>query len=154
MADWLVLSLVAMVLWGIVGLLQKVTTNRISADAVLIWDRIGYVVVLPLLVVNTHINSLGPKDMLIGTLDGITNSLGALFLYMSLESGAKASIAVPLTALYPLLTVLLAVVLLGERVRPLHWVGIILAVVAAILMSFETPAPARAKEPAALPAGQ
>ena len=99
MADWLLLSLVAMVLWGIVGLLQKVTTNRISADAVLIWDRIGYVVILPLLVVHTRLNNLGRKDMIIGTLDGITNSLGALFLYMSLESGAKASIAVPLTAL-------------------------------------------------------
>ena len=140
MAYWLMLSLVAMVLWGIVGLLQKVTTNRISADAVLIWDRIGYVVILPLLVIHTHLTNLGPKDMIIGTLDGITNSLGALFLYMSLESGAKASIAVPLTALYPLLTVLLAVALLGERVSPLHWVGIILAVVAAVLMSLETPA--------------
>jgi bacterial/archaeal transporter family protein len=142
MADWLMLSLVAMVLWGIVGLLQKVTTNRISADAVLIWDRLGYVVILPLLAVNTHIGNLGPKDVFIGTLDGITNSLGALFLYMSLESGAKASIAVPLTALYPLLTVLLAVVLLGERVKPLHWVGIIVAIAAGILMSFETPASA------------
>lgn len=140
MADWLMLSLIAMVLWGIVGLLQKVTTNRIPADAVLIWDRIGYVVILPLLVIHVRLNNLGPEDILIGTLDGITNSLGALFLYMSLESGAKASIAVPLTALYPLLTVLLAVALLGERVTPFHWAGIILAVVAAVLMSLETPA--------------
>ena len=149
MADWLMLSLVAMVLWGIVGLLQKVTTNRISADAVLIWDRIGYVVILPLLVIHTHLSNLGPKDIIIGTLDGITNSLGALFLYMSLESGAKASIAAPLTALYPLLTVLLAVALLGERVSPLHWIGIILAVVAAVLMSLETPVPATVELPKA-----
>jgi transporter family protein len=149
MADWLMLSLVAIVLWGIVGLLQKVTTNRISAEAVLIWDRIGYVVILPLLVINTRLtrlNNLGAEDIFIGTMDGITNSLGALFLYMSLESGAKASIAVPLTALYPLLTVLLAVGLLGERVKPLHWLGIILAIVAGILMSIETPTPAPAKE--------
>jgi transporter family protein len=143
MADWLMLSLVAIVLWGIVGLLQKVTTNRISADAVLIWDRIGYVVILPLLVINTRLNNLGARDIFIGTMDGITNSLGALFLYMSLESGAKASIAVPLTALYPLLTVLLAVGLLGERVKPLHWVGIILAIAAGILMSIETPTPTK-----------
>ena len=65
---------------------------------------------------------------------------------MSLESGAKASIAVPLTALYPLLTVLMAVVLLGERVSPMQWLGIILAVAAAILMSFETAAPTAAEE--------
>lgn len=143
MTEWLMLSLVAMVLWGIVGLLQKVTTNQISADAVLIWDRIGYIVILPLLVANAHLKDLGPKDIFIGTLDGLTNSLGALFLYMSLESGAKASIAVPLTALYPVLTVLLAVALLGERVSLSHWIGIILAVTAAALMSFETGAPRR-----------
>ncbi len=145
MAEWITLSLVAIVLWGIVGLLQKVTTNRITADAVLIWDRIGYLPVLPWLLINNHLNNLTPHDMIIGTLDGITNSLGAWFLYASLESGAKASVAVPLTSLYPLLTVLLAVVFLGERVRPLQWFGITLAVVAGVLMSLETPAPTRTK---------
>ncbi len=139
MTGWMTLSLIAVALWGVVGLLQKTTTNRISADAVLIWDRVGYVILLPFLIKGIHLSHVGPKDILIGILDGITNSLGALFLYLSLESGAKASIAVPLTALYPLLTVLMAMLLLGERVGRLHMVGIILAVVAAVLMSYETP---------------
>jgi transporter family protein len=144
MTEWMTLSLVAVVLWGIVGLLQKITTNHISADAVLIWDRVGYLILLPFLLADVHLLHVGPKDILIGTLDGITNGLGALFLYLSLESGAKASIAVPLTALYPLGTVLLAMFLLGERVGRLHMVGILLAVLAAVLMSYETPP--RAKE--------
>jgi bacterial/archaeal transporter family protein len=146
MTDWVALSLVAVVLWGIVGLLQKITTNHITADAVLIWDRVGYLSILPWLLAHTHLNNLGPRDFLIGTLDGVTNSLGAWFLYASLESGAKASIAVPLTSLYPLLTVILAVGFLGERVRPLQWFGIALAVVAGVLMSLETPAPSRTEE--------
>jgi bacterial/archaeal transporter family protein len=139
MADWLMLSLLSVVLWGIVGLLQKVATNYITADAVLIWDRIGYLPLLPWLLAITSLNNLGSRDFLIGILAGITNSLGAWFLYASLESGAKASIAVPLTSLYPLLTVILAVGFLGERVSPLQWVGIALAVVAGVLMSLETP---------------
>jgi len=142
MAEWVTLSLVAVVLWGIVGLLQKVTTNYITADAVLIWDRVGYLCLLPWLLATTSLRNLGSRDFLIGTLDGITNSLGAWFLYASLESGAKASIAVPLTSLYPLLTVLMAVSFLGEKVKPLQWFGIALAVVAGVLMSLETPAPA------------
>jgi len=140
MSQWVLLSLLAVVLWGIVGLLQKVTTNYITADAVLLWDRVGYLCLLPWLVATASLSHLGPRDFLIGTLDGITNSLGAWFLYASLRSGAKASIAVPLTSLYPLLTVLMAMGFLGEKVRPLQWFGIALALVAGVLMSLETPA--------------
>ena len=139
MAHWLWLSMIVVAFWGMVGLLQKITTNHISAEAVLIWDRIGYVGFLPFLLVGLHLSHLGPKDILIGTLAGIINSLGALYLYMSLRNGAKASIAVPLTALYPLITVLLAVVFLGERLNGRHWCGVALALVASVLMSIENP---------------
>jgi len=140
MAEWVTFSIAAVVCWGIMGLLQKLTTNYISADSVLIWDRVGYLVLLPWLLGTSHLNNMGPGDILIGTLDGIANGLGAWFLYASLENGAKASVAVPLTALYPLLTVLLAVLFLGEKPRPLQWLGIALAVVAGALMSREAPA--------------
>ena len=52
-----------------------------------------------------------------------------------LESGAKASVAIPLTSLYPLLTVLLAAVILGERPKILQWIGIALALMAGFFMS-------------------
>lgn len=146
MTDTIALSLIAVVLWGIVGLLQKVTTNYITADGVLIWDRVGYLCLLPWLFATTSLNNLGPRDLLIGTLAGIANTLGAWFLYASLESGAKASIAVPLTSLYPLLTVLMAMGFLGEKVRPLQWFGIALALIAGILMTLETPAGSRTKD--------
>ncbi len=53
MTETIALSLIAVVLWGIVGLLQKVTTNYITADAVLIWDRVGYLCLLPWLLATT-----------------------------------------------------------------------------------------------------
>jgi transporter family protein len=146
MTNSVTLTLIAVVLWGVVGLLQKVTTNYITADAVLIWDRVGYLCLLPWLLATTSLSNLGSGDLLIGTLAGIANSLGAWFLYASLESGAKASIAVPLTSLYPLLTVLMAMGLLGEKVKPLQWFGIALALIAGILMTLETPAGSRAKD--------
>ena len=138
MSGWVAFSLIAVCFWGIMGLLQKLSTNYISADSVLIWDRVGYLVLLPWLLGTVYFNNIGPRDVLVGTLVGITNSLGAWFLYASLESGAKASIAVPLTSLYPLLTVLLAVLFLGEKPKPLQWLGIALALVAGVLMSRES----------------
>jgi transporter family protein len=139
MAQWLWLSLIVVVLWGVVGLLQKISTNYISAGALLIWDRIAYVAFLPFLCVGLHLNRLEPTEILVGTLAGFINSLGALYLYKSLQNGAKASIAIPLTALYPLITVLLAVIFLRERLNGLHWVGVALAFVAAVLMAIESP---------------
>ena len=146
MAAWLWMALITVVLWGVVGLLQKVATTHISADAVLIWDRIGFVLVLPFLLIGLNLHILGPKDMLIGTAAGIINSLGALYLYKSLQSGAKASTAVPLTALYPLITVVLAVAFLGERLDRRHWFGVALALVASVLMSIESPPEKREEE--------
>jgi len=60
---------------------------------------------------------------------------GEWFLFKSLEHGGKASIVVPLTYTYPLITLLLAVALLGERLSPVKWIGICLAIVGAVLMS-------------------
>jgi transporter family protein len=131
-------SLLVIVLWGIVGLFQKLGTNRVSADSLLIWLMAGYVLLLPWLLATTSLSTLRGRDILIGTLAGITNGLGAWVLFASLESGAKASVAVPLTALNPLLTILLAMVFLAERLTPLQWVGIALAIIAGAMISYES----------------
>jgi transporter family protein len=52
-----------------------------------------------------------------------------------IEGSGAASIVVPLTALYPLVTVLLGYLFLGERLNPTQWLGVFLALVAAFLLS-------------------
>ena len=116
---WLLYSLIAVALWGVVGLLQKLGTNRISADSLLVWMMGGYLLLLPFLLPVAHLSALGSRDLLLGTLVGISNGLGAWALFASLANGAKASIAIPLTGLYPVVTVILALVFLHERPQPL-----------------------------------
>lgn len=132
---WLLFSLITIVFWGLMGLLQKLSTNWISADAVFIWSRFGFLPVLVWFLVTTSFRNLGAADYALGAMVGVTNALGAWFLYASLASGAKASVAVPLTSLYPLLTILLAVAILHERPKALQWVGIVLAMVSGYLLS-------------------
>jgi bacterial/archaeal transporter family protein len=139
MAEWIIFSLATIFFWGVMGLLQKLSTNWISADSVFVWSRVGYLLLVLWLLIATSMHNLGARDILIGIAAGVTNGLGAWYLYASLQSGAKASVAIPLTSLYPLLTVLLAVVILGERPKSLQWVGIGLALVAGVLMSLESP---------------
>jgi bacterial/archaeal transporter family protein len=146
MAEWVIFSLATIGFWGIMGLLQKLSTNWISADSVFIWSRVGYLPVLAWLLVTTSLHNLSLEDVGLGILVGLTNGLGAWYLYASLENGAQASVAVPLTSLYPLLTVLLAVGFLREHPKPLQWVGIGVAIVAGVLMSFESPSEAAAND--------
>ena len=138
MPGWLFYSLLVVVLWGIVGLLQKLGTNRVSANSLLIWLMVGYVLLLPWLFLTTRLSELTARDAIIGTLAGITNGLGAWYLFASLENGAKASVAIPLTALNPLLTILLAMIFLSERLSALQWLGVTLAIIAGAMISYET----------------
>jgi drug/metabolite transporter (DMT)-like permease len=66
-------------------------------------------------------------------------------VFACLEKGAKASVAIPLTALYPLCTVALATAFLKERPTALQWLGIALAVAGGAMLSYE-PAPATSSE--------
>jgi transporter family protein len=135
MADWLFYSLAALIGYGVSGLLQKLTTNRISGDSALVFYSLGYLVLFPIFWSRAELTGLAPSGIGLGVLLGLVARSGEWSLFKSLEHGGKASVVVPLTYSYPLITLLLAVMLLGERLAPLKWLGIFLAVVAAVLLS-------------------
>jgi len=60
-----------------------------------------------------------------------------------MRNGGKASIVESLAALYPLFVVMLSPTLLCERLSAFHLVGIGCAVLAAVLLSVESPAPSQ-----------
>ena len=138
---WMVYASVAIVLWGINGLFMKLGTNRVSARSMVIWVTAGFVVLLPWMWKLTTLAGLSKNVILVGLIAGAANGLGNWAVFACLEKGAKASVAIPLTALYPLCTVALATIFLKERPTALQWLGIALAVAAGAMLSYE-PAPA------------
>jgi transporter family protein len=78
---------------------------------------------------------LGTVVVLCSVAGGALNGLGAWTSFRALESGGKASIVISLISLYPLLTVLLAVLLLRERLTGMQIIGVMVAIMAAILLS-------------------
>jgi transporter family protein len=141
MENWIFPALLAAVLWGIVGLLQKMASNRLDAGSLLVWVTAGYVAFLPYFFWTTGLGGLRPRDLLLGILAGSVNGLGTWFLFASLGQGAKACVAIPLTALYPLFTVMLAYIFLNERLTPAEWIGIALALLGAAMLSYENGQP-------------
>jgi transporter family protein len=138
MQTWLTFALAAISLWGFVGLLQKLGADRISAHSLLVWVTLGFLLTAPFYLPGSGVSSLSLHDIGWGLLVGITNGLGSWALFSALERGAKASVAVPLTALYPLVTLLLAIAFLGESLTPRQWLGVACAIAAAALLSHET----------------
>lgn len=142
---WIIYAGVAILLWGVNGLFMKLGTNRISARSMVIWVTAGFVVLLPWMWKMTSLASLSTKVLLVGLIAGAVNGLGNWAVFACLEKGAKASVAIPLTALYPLCTVALAMVFLRERPTGLQWIGIALAVAGGAMLSYET-APTTAQQ--------
>ena len=140
--SWFLYAMITVVSWGAVGLLQKLGTNRISSRSVLIWVVVGFVLVVPFLP-RAQLFELSEYLLFLGVLGGFLNALGSWFLFLSLESGAKASVAVPLTGLFPVITAVLGISVLHERPSALEWVGVICALVGGILLSRETEQPAQ-----------
>ncbi|HEX2490917.1 MAG TPA: DMT family transporter [Blastocatellia bacterium] len=138
MDTWVFYALVATLCWGVVGLLQKLGTNRVSSRSLLVWLVVGFAAMLPALWRNGDITGLGWRVLLIGLLGGAANGLGSWALFEALERGAKASVAVPLTALYPLVTIVLARIFLAETLTLRQWAGIALAVAGGAMLSYET----------------
>ena len=135
---WLLFATIALVFWGITGVTQKLSTNRITSQLSFLWFAWAMVVISALLAVTAPIHwHLRPVILALSIAGGVLNGLGALTSFAALESGGKASVVISLISLYPLLTVAVAVLFLHERLAPLQALGAVLAIIAAILLSME-----------------
>jgi transporter family protein len=135
---WLLFATIALVFWGITGVTQKLSTNRISSQLSFLWFAWAMVFISALLALTVSIHwHLRPLILALSITGGVLNGLGALASFAALESGGKASVVISLISLYPLLTVAVAVLFLHERLAPLQALGAVLAIIAAILLSME-----------------
>jgi transporter family protein len=142
---WLGFAILALVLWGITGVTQKLSTNRISSDRSFLWFCWAMVALSAVVLGFSRPHwGLATVVVVCSIAGGALNGLGAWTSFRALESGGKASIVISLISLYPLLTVLLAVLLLGERLSGMQMTGALVALAAAILLSLEGPPKAKA----------
>ncbi len=132
---WFWFAAVVLISWGIVGLLQKLSTNYISAESSLIWLVVGFFLLQPLLYPGRVVFGYSARGLTWALLSGVFNALGAWALFAAMKNGGKASIVSPLTALYPLVVVLVAPLILHESITRMQGVGVVCALVAVLLLS-------------------
>jgi len=78
------------------------------------------------------------KAVMYGMIIGLTGTGGQLALFHALVIG-PAYIVFPFISLSPLITIILSYLLLRERATKKGWIGIIIALVAIPLLSYQTP---------------
>jgi bacterial/archaeal transporter family protein len=135
MTRWLALALLCTLLWGIFGLLAKLGSASASPSAMQVLFTVG---MMPLVIAAFFKNKRGvetdARGIAYGTANGMLSGLGGLAYFAAMVSG-KAALVGPVTALYPLVTVLLAAVVLKEKLNLLQIAGIATAVIAVALLS-------------------
>ncbi len=136
-APWFWFAVVTLISWGIVGLLQKLSTNYISAESSLIWLVVGFLLIEPLFYPGKAVFHYSRWNLTWALLSGVLNALGAWALFAAMKSGGKASIICPLTALYPLVVVLVVPFILHESITLLQAAGVLCALIAVVLLSTE-----------------
>ena len=135
LAPWFWFAVITILSWGVVGLLQKLSTNFISAESSLIWLGVGFLLLEPLVYPGKALFTYSGWNLTWALLSGVLNALGAWALFAALKNGGKASIVSPLTALYPLVVIVLAPFVLHESITRMQGVGVVCALVAVVCLS-------------------
>jgi transporter family protein len=132
---WFWPAIVVLLMWGIVGLLQKLSTNYVSAESALVWCVVGYALLIPWIYPGRALLDYSTRSLLLILLSAGLNTLGAWALLAAMRSGGKVSIVVPFTALYPLVVVLVAPIVLHESISLVQGTGVLCALIAVFLLS-------------------
>jgi transporter family protein len=135
MSTWLPAALLSLMSFGLWGLFTKITVMYIDSKSALIFQTLGVVIIgFVILAMMNFKTATDTKGIFYALLTGVAYGIGCFF-YFSAASKGKIITVVTLTALYPLITVLLAYFFLKEAIHLKQWLGIVLALMAIILMS-------------------
>lgn len=129
MPRWLAYSLVAIALWGVWGVLNTPASNALSPLPLQVLSTLGLVPVAALLLFSKNLRQgrNHGRGFAYAFATGLCGSLGNVSLSASLTHGGEASIVLPLASVYPIVTVVLAAVLLRERLNLVQMLGFLLA---------------------------
>ncbi len=134
----ILLGLATALSWGSADLCARFATRKIGTFRTMLYMQLsGFLlltVCMPVLGGWGHLmDGSGPRVWVWGILAGLLNTSSTLALYRSFEIG-KMSIVAPVSASYPVLTMLLST-LTGERITLIRFIGMALTIVGVVLVA-------------------
>ena len=137
MPAWLAYSLLTILLWGAWGAVFKAASSGMDANTNQIFFTVGLLPLMLVLFPAARRGAPGARRAGIAWafVTGILGGAGNIAFFRALGSGGKVSVVAPATALFPIVTVILAVTFLRERISKQQIIGFALALVAIYLLS-------------------
>jgi drug/metabolite transporter (DMT)-like permease len=134
---WLFLVIAVLLMWGVQGLVMKLSNEAMSAESVFAYMTITGLVLVPLAIFMTDFTvpvNWGLKGPYLAAAIHVLNSIGALCLVYAVRYG-KAMIVVPLTSLAPVLTIILSLAIYQRFPPDVQIVGMTCALIAIYLLA-------------------
>jgi len=135
---WLVFALVTTIFWGIWGAMIEIP-DKAGFPATLGYSVWALTMILPALVALRIIKwqlETSKRNIFFGAVIGFTGAGGQLILFEALRTG-PAYLVFPFISLSPMLTILISYFALKERASRRGWFGIVLALAAMPLLSYQ-----------------
>ena len=138
--NWLVYAIITTVFWGIWGAFIEIP-EKAGFPATLGYS-VWALTMIPCAIVALYFvrGSLDYdlRSVLLGSTVGLLGAGGQLLLFQALRDG-PAYIVFPFISLFPVVTIILATTILKEKATLRHWIGIGVALVAIVLLSYQEP---------------
>jgi len=135
MKHWIVPTICSFILWGVWGFLPKMTIQYLDPKSAVIYEVLGGVVLACLILAFTGFRpEVNPRGIVLAMITGLFGIAGALFFLMAVARG-PVTLVVTFSALYPVISILLAVVFLNESISLRQGFGIALALCSMVLVA-------------------
>jgi transporter family protein len=134
MSGWLVPSVLYILLLGGLGVTTKLALRDVTWQDVIAWTAIVYALITVTMLVSGQASiGFGPGTFW-AIVSAVLASTALIAFYIALGRG-EASRVVPFTSAYPIVTLILAALVLSEKITPLRGGGALLVVLGVVLLS-------------------
>ena len=136
---WLLYAIITTTFWGVWGALIEIP-EKAGFPATLGYSVWALTMIIPAAIALGLVGwqlEHDRKSVFLGLVIGFTGAGGQLILFQALRSG-PAYLVFPFISLSPVVTILLSYILLNERASLRGWLGIVLALIAIPLLSYQS----------------
>ena len=135
---WLAFALITTISWGVWGALIEIP-EKAGFPATMGYIVWAITMIIPAVFALKRINwklDTNKISVRYGLLIGLSGSAGQLILFQALRTG-PAYLVFPIVSLSPIVTIFLSILILKEKASLKSWIGIIIALIAIPLLSYQ-----------------
>jgi transporter family protein len=135
-SKWFWYSMLCDLCWAGWTIFAKLGSNQIPPEASQFLFAWGAFPVALLLLGSRHFKlEKNPKGIFYSVANGVLSGIGSWALFAAYRTGGNTSVITAVTAMYPLISVMLALLVLRERLTKVHVAGLGFAAVAFVIFS-------------------